>query len=381
MFAGGGAEAPPEILVVRRNDGQAFHRMCPILINSELVQLIGAFKSCRRSKDGLIINTTGPEQAVKALQITSLSNCPVTVAAHPANYSRGVIRHPDLRHCDDQRVLEELQKQGVREFRRMYRKDSEGELIPTATGVITFPTPHLPSHVKVGFLRMSVSPYYYSPRRCLNCQQFGHIRNNCKNSPICPCGLPETHDTCSTNPECPNCKGNHRADSKHCPSYLAETNIEKIRAEKGISYYEAKKLVARPATKSYSSVTGTTNLTPTLHELITQLRPLLTEIVKQVIHELRLVPTCAVTPTTVAASQQPNEDQLTPDNVIDASQPLTPTEYNMQQDTYQDTVTPATTNRQSTTAPNISNRKNQPSKRPIISPPETPTTRSKKKHK
>jgi hypothetical protein len=58
------------------------------------------------------------------------------------------------------------------------------------------------------------------PRACYQCQQFGHIKRDCKNSPRCSRCAQEGHEYCDTgSTKCANCQGDHMATDKSCPEY------------------------------------------------------------------------------------------------------------------------------------------------------------------
>jgi len=48
---------------------------------------------------------------------------------------------------------------------------------------------------------------------------------------------------CSNETKCPNCRSRHTAFSKECPKWILEKKIQGIKAERGISYFEARKIV------------------------------------------------------------------------------------------------------------------------------------------
>jgi len=58
------------------------------------------------------------------------------------------------------------------------------------------------------------------------CGQVGHTSMNYTNEP-----------------KCPNCTGSHSAFSKNCPKWLFEKMVQQVKAEKGISFIEARKIV------------------------------------------------------------------------------------------------------------------------------------------
>jgi hypothetical protein len=58
------------------------------------------------------------------------------------------------------------------------------------------------------------------PRACYQCQQFGHIKRDCKNQPKCARCAQLGHENCETGTiRCANCQGNHMATDKSCPVY------------------------------------------------------------------------------------------------------------------------------------------------------------------
>ena len=82
----------------------------------------------------------------------------------------------------------------------------------------------------------------YSPeskvRQCFNCQEYGHIGTRCYKPQKCRwCSLPHPTQDCMTKDTrdnngkyqkvCANCKGNHEAWHKHCPTMKAEIEYRK----------------------------------------------------------------------------------------------------------------------------------------------------------
>ena len=62
---------------------------------------------------------------------------------------------------------------------------------------------------------------------CAKCGQVGHISNHCTNEP-----------------KCLNCNGNHSAFDKNCPKWLFQKKVLQVKAERGISFIEARKIVS-----------------------------------------------------------------------------------------------------------------------------------------
>jgi len=72
--------------------------------------------------------------------------------------------------------------------------------------------------------------------------------------------------------KCPNCSGSHAAYSKDCPKWIMEKNVQRVKAERGISFTEVRKIAAvenenrttlgsRTAAAVVSSRSGPTPLT------------------------------------------------------------------------------------------------------------------------
>jgi hypothetical protein len=58
------------------------------------------------------------------------------------------------------------------------------------------------------------------PRACYQCQQFGHIKRDCKNTSRCARCAQTGHERCETGTVmCANCQGDHMASDKSCPEY------------------------------------------------------------------------------------------------------------------------------------------------------------------
>jgi hypothetical protein len=64
------------------------------------------------------------------------------------------------------------------------------------------------------------------PRACYQCQQFGHIKRDCKNHPKYPRCRQEGHECCDTGTtRCANCQGDHMATDKSCPEYRKQQEL------------------------------------------------------------------------------------------------------------------------------------------------------------
>ncbi|GFU70758.1 uncharacterized protein TNCV_493211 [Trichonephila clavipes] len=124
------------------------------------------------------------------------------------------------------------------------RKD--GQVLNTKHLILTFSTPDLPQFVKMAYLRCPVREYIPNPLRCFNCQRYGHSKNVCRGQPTCPrCGeVGHDSNDCSKKERCVNCKGEHPAYSRACPTWRQEKEITTVKIKNKISYPEARRVVS-----------------------------------------------------------------------------------------------------------------------------------------
>ena len=130
---------------------------------------------------------------------------------------------------------------------------------------MTFNRNTLPNSVHIGWDNCSVREYIPRPRRCYNCQKFGHGGRTCRSSTaICvQCAAP-SHGPCDNEPVCSNCSLPHPAYSRDCPMYQLEQETLNIQARQRVSYREAKEMARRwkiSHTTSYASIARTTQPT------------------------------------------------------------------------------------------------------------------------
>ena len=103
--------------------------------------------------------------------------------------------------------------------------------------------PKLPSEMKIGYISAKVEKY---PKRCLNGQKYGHLKNVCSRKPVCvKCGAHEpdhTEESCKNNFDCSNGNKSHRVVSKHWKSGK-KIEILKIKVTQNITFPEARNLL------------------------------------------------------------------------------------------------------------------------------------------
>ena len=84
------------------------------------------------------------------------------------------------------------------------------------------------------------------PRRCFNCNKYGHTNKDCRRDLSCPfCGKTHSDDECDVKSEpsshlCSNCEENHPVFSKECKEYIRQTDIIKIMVDEKLPRREAR---------------------------------------------------------------------------------------------------------------------------------------------
>ena len=197
-----------------------------------------------RNSGILCVEVETRSQCKSLLKANMFHNVPIKVSPHRTkNYTKGVFSCRDLAKMTEEDILQELHDihQPVVDIHRIMSKKT-GTLKPTDTFIVTFSTSELPKDIKIGSLNVKVRPYVPNPRRCFNCQGYGHAKSKCKNRTVCAkCGQEgHEYEACTNDPHCLHCRGSHSASSKECPKYKYEKKVlELVHIEK-ISFYEAK---------------------------------------------------------------------------------------------------------------------------------------------
>ena len=91
---------------------------------------------------------------------------------------------------------------------------------------------------------MALLKFILNPVRCYKCQKFGHTKFNCRKNEVCnKCGQEDHTDSkeCTIEVKYVSCQGNYASNDKTCPKRKEKEEIQRIKAERGISYTEAKK--------------------------------------------------------------------------------------------------------------------------------------------
>lgn len=110
-----------------------------------------------------------------------------------------------------------------------------------------------------------------TPIQCKNCQEFGHTRAYCKLSNVCvACGKDHPTAACpeiksnASSKKCSNCDGNHTANYKGCPVYIAIQNNQK---QQQIPHKNVANTYSYKPPSNHRT-TSTTHTTPTQHPIL-----------------------------------------------------------------------------------------------------------------
>ena len=191
------------------------------------------------------------DQGAKLQEMTKLIEEPVIVIPHEQyNQSQGVITCSLLKGYSDEDIAEGLSEHGVIACRRIIRKPKSPEPEPTTTLILTFKSATPPDKITIRTgLVERVRLYVPLPRRCFNCQNYGHSGARCRRQfAVCiRCGDDSTEGhtaaSCQSPVNCYHCKEPHEVNSKTCPRYLLEKEILSVKTKEHLSFSEARSKV------------------------------------------------------------------------------------------------------------------------------------------
>jgi hypothetical protein len=253
----------PRFLLVEGTDpDRPLSKLSPFATKKWIEGISTQITNVKRIKDGALLVEAPSEKISTWLLNRSGTMCvdrPIKVSIHKTlNSSKGVIRSRELEGMSEEEIVGEMRNQGVIGAHRVTMKKGVDH-VPTNTYFLTFCVPKVPEVVHIGYLRVRVQLFVPSPMRCFQCHRFGHPSKYCKASPACvKCGKESHDDDCVA--KCINCQGGHSANSKDCPKWRLEAEIQKVRAEQGLSFGDAKRAVQGSENKAtYSEKASTEN--------------------------------------------------------------------------------------------------------------------------
>ena len=224
----------PKHLTMKPLDGSNFNEIFYAKRAKELTEVAGYPEKATPVRNGsLNIVCNSEEQSIKYQQITTLAGVSVEVKGNQIlNKSKGVVREPLLSSATRDDIIKEFESQGVVDAYR-FKKKINGELKDTQSILLTFSTPQPPDYLTSYWMKFDVHRYNEKPRKCFNCQMFGHGVKYCKRDYACP-NCSENHDKseekCEKDPKCINCDENHNTNDKSCEAKFFEEELISIRS-------------------------------------------------------------------------------------------------------------------------------------------------------
>ena len=97
----------------------------------------------------------------------------------------------------------------------------------------------------MGYLKVDVRLYIPNPRRCFNCQRYGHNTDNCQQGQVCAKCAKSGHsyNQCDEDPFCYHCHQEHATSSKYCPMFHLEKLIIEEKLRSNITFREARQKI------------------------------------------------------------------------------------------------------------------------------------------
>lgn len=196
----------------------------------------------------LMIQFENDESAIKFINSPDISNLEWRrQSTSEVGLSFGIISdiEPDLSEKD---LLNDIKSDvDIASVKRLNRACPDGWTASESVR-IGFKGSMIPTHIFLCELRIKVKPYIFPVTQCSRCWRFGHTAKMCPaNRPICPkCG--ERHTNCETQQfSCANCRGDHLALSKKCPTFLKEKRIRELMREFNCTYQKALDIYVPPS--------------------------------------------------------------------------------------------------------------------------------------
>ena len=229
----------------------------PFIIEKNLKVLLGkkTFYKVTKTRAGhLLIEVDRKEIMNKLKKTKHIGDIPVLISEHDnLNTCKGVIfcDNKEVQKMDDDEILAEMidQDQDVKTVYRI-EKRKEGttdEKEKTDTFIVTFDTRILPQNIKIGYEIVEVKPYFPNPRRCFNCQMYGHGKNQCTHETRCATCGQEGHeygdDECDNEKHCFHCEQEHATTSKECPMFKLEKVIIQDKTRYNLTFRQARERV------------------------------------------------------------------------------------------------------------------------------------------
>ena len=224
----------------------------PFHVDRQLKALLGkkTFYKANKIRSGHLLIEVDRKDIVEKLKRTkTLGDIPVVIKEHNTlNSCKGRIfcDNREVKEMTNDEIKAEMNDQSVTEVYRQLKKNEKDEEEKLDSFIITFDKLQLPNTVKIGYEIVEVKPYYPNPRRCFNCQLYGHGKVTCTHEPVCAKCAQKGHeyDDCENDfVLCFHCEQEHKTSDKRCPMYKLEKMIIEEKTKTNITFREARRRI------------------------------------------------------------------------------------------------------------------------------------------
>ena len=192
---------------------------------------------------GMLIKTATKKQTEKFLRAKYFDSEEADIVLHPTlNQSKGTIYSYDMLELEEREICEWLKEYGVTEVKRVTKK-VDGQEKHTPLLILTFNSPKAPESIKLDYVKYNVRKYVPRPLMCYTCGEYGHGSRACKGRETClKCGE-EKHVGRECDMKCLHCGStSHSCGNRVCEKWVEENEICKVKADRGVSFFQAKKI-------------------------------------------------------------------------------------------------------------------------------------------
>ena len=168
-----------QFIVLESIEETPITKLSPFLIQKTIETHCQPINIKKAMNNTIIIQTTNQQQLEKILKWKQFGKLNIKTYPHPTlNFSKEVIKSPDLASCSLEEIRLHLKPRGVKDVRRI-SICKETRTIDTNTYILTFNKPTTPTSIRIGYINTKIETYIPNPLRCQKCQKYGHPKDKC----------------------------------------------------------------------------------------------------------------------------------------------------------------------------------------------------------